>query len=71
MSEMESSVNKHDRSAIVTGIAKAVFDLLQGKVCQYQELSESPGRYAQTKDAIPDDDASVLRVSGFALHSCI
>ena len=87
VSEMESSVCKHDRSAIVTSIAKAVFDVLQ-EVCQCQESSESPmcckRRCANVKNLVKVQ-LDMLRakilfqmmillssgVSGFALYSCI
>ncbi len=35
------------------------------------ESNESPAAYPQSKDAVSDHDASVIRVSGFALHSSI
>ncbi len=75
MSGMDNSVNKHDRSAIVSSNAKAVYEVLQERlhvyVCQHQESNESPAAHPQSKDAISDDDASVIRVPGFALHSSI
>jgi len=61
-------VNEQDRSAIGGSIAKVVYDVLKEKLCQFQASSDSPPRYAQSKAAMPDDDASVVRVSG--LH-CI
>ena len=71
VSEMDNPVNKQDRSAVVGSIAKVVYDVLKEKLCQLQASSDSPPRYEQSKDAIPDDDASVIRVSGFALYSSI
>ena len=64
-----------DRSAIMTSIAKAVYELLTEKASQLQEQRKGPAhtdsRYPQAKEALPDDDASIIRVSGFALHSAI
>ena len=71
MSKVDGPVNKQDRSAIVGSIAKVVYDVLKEKLCPFQAPIGSILRYAQSKAAMPDDDASVVRVSGFALYSCI
>ena len=65
---------KH-RFAIVTSIAKAVYELLTEKAsqCTKQEQGQvrTESTHPQAKESIPDDDASVIRVSGFALHLVI
>ena len=60
-----------DRSAIVAAIAKAVYELLTEKSSQLHEQDVTDRTYPQAKVAVPDDDASVIRVSGFALHSAM
>ena len=66
------SRDAEDRSAIVTAIAKAVYELLTEKASQQvQRQVQSDSMYPQAKKSIPDDDSSVIRVSGFALHSAI
>ena len=61
-----------DRSAIVTCIAKAVYELLTQKAGQQmQGQFHNENMYPQAKESIPNDDASVIRVSGFALYSAI
>ena len=63
------------RSAIVTSVAKAVYELLTEKESQYTKQRQgqiyTESIYPQAKESLPDDDASVIRVSGFALHSAI
>ena len=71
MSKIDGPVHKQDRSAMVGSIAKAMYDVLKEKLCQFQASNDCPLRYSQSKDAIPDDDASIVRVLGFALYSCI
>ena len=62
------SRDAEDRSAIVT----AVYELLTEKASkQVQRQVQSDSMYPQAKQSIPDDDSSVIRVSGFALHSAI
>ena len=68
VSKVDGPVNKQDRSAIVGSIAKVVYDVLKEKLCPFQAPIGSILRYAQSKAAMPDDDVSVVRVSG--LH-CI
>ena len=58
--EMDGPVNNQDRSAIVGSIAKVMYDVLKEKLCQFQASSEIISRYAQSKEAVPDDDASVV-----------
>ena len=69
------SSDAEDRSAIVTGIAKAVYEQLTEMASQFQRQrrgqTHSESMYPQAKESAPDDDASVIRVSGFALHSAI
>ena len=68
-----------DRSAIITAIAKAVYELLTEKATQFHRqnaaaclnASTSDTMYPQSRSPIPDDDASIVRVVGFALHSAI
>ena len=66
-----------DRSAIVTTIAKAVYELLTEKATQsHQRITTackciSDTKYPQPRSPIADDDASIVRVAGFALHATI
>lgn len=62
--------NARDRSAIVTSIAKAVYELLTENSQQLQEC-QLIRSYPQAKEAISDDDALVVQLSGFALHATI
>ncbi len=77
MDGAECSGSSEDRSAVVTSIAKAVYELLTENASQLHEERQSQGRrhttstYPQAKESMTDDDASVVRVSGFALHSAI
>ena len=71
MSKIDRPIHKQDRSAMVGSIAKVVYDVLKEKLCQFQASSDCPLRYSQSEDAIPDDDASIVRVLGFALYSRI
>ena len=75
VSDSYGNFSAEDRSAIVTSIAKAVYDILTEKASQIQGQSEDKVHddsvYPQSRESIPDDDASIVRVSGFALHSAI
>ena len=60
------------RFAIVTGVAKAVYEELTDQyIKQKQGQVDTKSVYPQAKELIPFDDASVICVSGFALHSAI
>ena len=69
VSEIDGPVHKQNRSVMVGSIAKVVYDVLKENLCQFQASSDCPPRYVQSKEAVPDDDASVVQVSGFALYS--
>ena len=73
--ELCSIIDARDRSAFVTAIANAVYELLGENGGEYtQALSSSPSMlvsHPQAKAQVADDDASIVRVSGFALHSAI
>ena len=59
------SRDAEDRSAIVTAIAKAVYELLTEKASQQvQRQVQSDSMYPQAKKSIPGNDSSVIRVSG-------
>lgn len=61
-----------ERSAIVTSIAKAVYDLLTEKSTALSAQTEGPSTHPQaTEPAADSNDASVVHVTGFALHSAI
>jgi len=57
--EQKGDVN--DRSAIVTALATAVYDILQSMATQPLALHS----YPQSKESVEDDDASIIRVSTF------
>lgn len=76
--DAEDCWSAEDRSAIMTSIAKAVYDLMEKATHdQLHEKRTGPTQrhakatYPQAKESLPDDDASIVRVSGFALHSAI
>ena len=72
MSPGLSFVDARDRSAIVSAIAYSVYDLLGEKVSVYvkeqSSITSTLVSHPQAKTHVADDDASVVRVSGFALH---
>ena len=57
-----------DRSAILAAVAKGVYEIMNEKVTK---PVTSVASYPQAKGSAPDDDASIIRVCGFALHSAI
>ena len=57
-----------DRSTILTAVAKGVYEIMNEKVTKPVTRVAS---YPQGKGSAPDDDASIIWVCGFALHSTI
>ena len=64
----EDKEEASDRSAILMAVAKGVYEVLNEKVTK---PIASLASYPQAKESVPDDDASIIRVCGFALHSAI
>ena len=64
----ENKGEASDRSALLTAVAKGVYEIMNEKVTK--PVTSSAG-YPQGKESAPDDDASIIQVCGFALHSTI